>query len=63
MDEIKVTTLNEDGSISFNGKLNAEQLSFILTVGINFLMAQGATFGDDDEELPEQNAPTTGSIN
>lgn len=61
MDEIKVTTLNSDGSIAFQGRLNADQVSFILGVGINFLLARGAEMFDEDEDddLPEVNAPST----
>lgn len=65
MDEIKVTTLNEDGSLAFEGKLNKEQTSFILGVGINFLLAQGAEVfldDEDDEDIPEPNAPTTNNL-
>lgn len=65
MEKIDVITFNEDGSISFQGQMNAQQASFILNVGINFLLSQGASLfeeEDDDEDLPETNAPTTGTV-
>jgi hypothetical protein len=56
--EIKVTKLNEDGSVAFQGTLDAVQLEFILQTGINFLMASGASDfldaisdSEDDDEM------------
>lgn len=64
MDEIKVTTLNEDGTVQFTGTLKREQVGFILGVGINYLLQQGtfALLDEDDDDLPEQNAPTSGNV-
>jgi hypothetical protein len=59
---IEVTTKDEDGNVAFNGKLNSTEVSFVLNVGINYLMANGALplfTGKDDEELGIHAAPTT----
>ena len=51
---IEVTTKDEEGNVAFNGKLNSTEVSFVLNVGINYLMANGAMplfTGKDDEEL------------
>ena len=57
METINITTLNEDGSVAFQGTLNKTQASFILGVGINFLLSEGALAlqdeEDDDDDLPE----------
>jgi hypothetical protein len=62
--EIQVKTLNADGSLVFEGKLNQEQVQFILGVGINFLLANGAEVlqDDDDEDEFVINAPTTETV-
>lgn len=39
---IEVETKDEQGNIAFHGKLNAQEVSFVLNVGINYLMANGA---------------------
>lgn len=58
--ELEVKTLNTDGSVVFEGKLNPLQVQFILGVGINFLLANGAqVLEDDDDEEETQNAPST----
>lgn len=64
MDKIVVTTLNEDGSIAFSGTFNKDQVSFILQVGVNYLMSQGALAvmedaDDDEDDWPEPNAPSS----
>jgi hypothetical protein len=52
--EIDLVTLNEDGSIAFSGKINADSAKFILNVGVNFLMQQGAQiFAEDEDEIDE----------
>jgi hypothetical protein len=49
--EIQVKTLNADGSVQFDGKLSGEQVQFVLGIGINYLLSQGAaTFLDDNED-------------
>jgi hypothetical protein len=58
--EIKVVTYNDDGSISFEGKLSQGQVTFILQVGINFLLANGATdFLGEDEVSDTFEVPTS----
>jgi len=52
--QIKVTTEDKDGNIKFDGTLNKKEVEFVLTVGVNFLMANGALplfTGKEDEEL------------
>jgi hypothetical protein len=63
--EIKVKTLNEDGSILFDGVLRQHEVEFVLQVGVNFLLANGASpFIQDDEEDIEGSmiAPATGTM-
>ena len=51
---IEVTTKDKDGNIAFTGKLNSNEVSFVLNVGINYLLANGAMplfTGKDDDEL------------
>jgi hypothetical protein len=49
--KIKITTLNEDGSIAFEGEFTQNEASLILEVGTNFLLQQGVLpFTDPDEE-------------
>ena len=51
---IEVVTKDTDGNIAFNGKLNSQEVSLVLNVGINYLMANGIMplfTGKDDEEL------------
>jgi len=57
---IEVVTKDADGNISFNGKLNSQEVSLVLNVGINYLMANGIMplfTGKDDEELGIVSAP------
>jgi hypothetical protein len=52
--KIEVTTRDEAGNIAFTGSLNQREISFVLNVGINYLLANGALplfTGKDDEEL------------
>lgn len=52
--QIKVTTKDEEGNVAFTGELSRTEVSFVLNVGINYLMANGALplfTGKDDEEL------------
>lgn len=51
---IEVETKDEDGNIAFHGKLNSAEVSFVLNVGINYLMANGALpffTGKEDKDL------------
>lgn len=61
---VQITTHDKDGNVSFDGKLNKNELSFVLNVGINYLMANGALplfTGKEDEELGIV-APSTGTV-
>jgi len=46
---------NEDGSVNFEGSLNALEVSFLIQFAVNALMMQGALFNitkdDDSEEM------------
>ena len=51
---IEVTTRDTDGNIAFNGKLNSKEVSLVLNVGINYLMANGVMplfTGREDSDL------------
>lgn len=52
---IQLKTLDADGNLVFEGKLNQEEASFVLNVGINYLMAEGAmpSFTGEDDETEE----------
>lgn len=57
---IEVVTKDADGNIAFNGKLNSQEVSLVLNVGINYLMANGIMplfTGKDDKELGIVSAP------
>lgn len=52
--QIYVKTEDEDGNVTFEGKLNRQEVELVLNVGINFLMANGAMplfTGKEDAEL------------
>lgn len=62
--EIKVKTYNEDGSIAFEGVFGPKEAEFILEVGCNVLLQQGAIpfMLEDDEDDDDEDviiAPTT----
>jgi hypothetical protein len=60
--EIKLKTLNADGSIQFDGTLNQEQAQFILSIGLNYLLTQGAaTFLEDNEDDDEDDFVVAGN--
>jgi hypothetical protein len=63
--EIRVKTLNEDGSINFEGTLRQNEVQFVLEIGVNFLLANGASpFMEEDEEQDESFvAPGTDTLN
>lgn len=61
---IEVVTKDEDGAIKFQGKLNSKEIAFVLNVGINYLMVNGALplfTGKEDEELGIV-GPSTGTL-
>lgn len=60
--EIRVKTLNQDGSVAFDGVLRDKEVAFVLEVGVNFLLANGAQnfMGEDDDDEPE--APSTDTV-
>lgn len=51
---IEVQTKDQEGNVSFTGKLNSREVSLVLNVGINYLMANGVMplfTGKEDAEL------------
>lgn len=51
---IEVTTKDAEGNVAFTGKLNSQEISLVLNVGINYLMANGVMplfTGKEDTEL------------
>ena len=59
---IEVTSKDVDGNVAFQGKLNTNEVTFVLNVGINYLMANGALplfTGKEDEELHIHATPKT----
>lgn len=52
--QFEITTKKEDGSVAFTGTLSQNEATFVLNVGINYLMANGALplfTGKDEVEL------------
>ena len=47
-----VKALNPDGSVKFEGELGPKEVEFVVQVGMNYLLMQGALpfLKDDDEE-------------
>lgn len=55
MNIVKVTSLNEDGSIAFEGFFPPDEARLVLEVGVNILLANGMLAGaDGDEEETEE---------
>jgi hypothetical protein len=60
MQLLKVTQLNDDGSIAFEALLPPEEAKLVLEVGINVLIGQGIMAGQEeeyDEEEDENDFP------
>ncbi len=52
--EVKVQSEDGDGNIIFEGTLKKREVDFVLNVGINYLLAQGATpFIKDIDDVEE----------
>lgn len=58
---IKVVTLNQDGSVQFEGSFGPEQVRFIMEVGVNYLLAEGALpiLGDEASEVDDDDDEDT----
>jgi len=54
--EIKKSIKNKDGTVVFKGSLSPEEHDFILSVGLNTLIEQGAIAmtAEEDVELEEE---------
>lgn len=64
MKVIKVTLLNDDGSVNFEGSLGPNETQYVLEKGLNLIMQTGAetlegVFGDDDDEAFDVEGPET----
>ncbi len=49
--EIKKSIKNKDGTVVFKGTLSPEEHDFVLSVGLNTLVEQGAIAMTADEEI------------
>lgn len=58
--EIFVKTEDEAGNVTFEGTLKKNEVEFCLNVGINFLLAQGASPFIKDDAADE--APSTDTL-
>jgi hypothetical protein len=59
MNVIRVTKLNDDGSVAFDGLLGPNEVRYLLENGLNCIMQAGAEaiegiLGDVDEEEEEE---------
>lgn len=59
--DIEVQTEDNDGNIVFKGTLKKHEVDFVLNVGINFLLANGATpfIKDEDDVEDSMLGPST----
>lgn len=56
-----ITLKNDDGSIAFEGTANQKEASFLLNIGVNYLLANGAMplLTGKDEDVTVAETPTT----
>lgn len=54
MNVIKVTTINEDGSVKFEGYFGPNEVKFILESGVNILLQHGAISLMNEEDEAEE---------
>jgi hypothetical protein len=62
--KFEIQTKDAEGNISFSGTMNKNEATFVLNVGINYLLANGAMplfTGKDDDELGIT-APSTQTV-
>lgn len=62
--QFEIQTKDAEGNVAFTGTLSKNEATFILNVGVNYLMANGALplfTGKDDEELGVV-APSSGTV-
>ena len=60
--KLKVTTLNEDGSVAFEGEFGPKEVGFIMEVGTNFLLQQGVLPFLDDEDSETMVGPGSDAV-
>lgn len=53
MNIIKVTRINDDGSVAFEAMYGPEEARMVLEIGTNFLLANGAQVLDDEDDDDE----------
>jgi hypothetical protein len=54
----------EQGTVTFNGELSQEELDYVLSAGLNYLLQSGALpFQILDEEDEANYLPGTGTVN
>lgn len=55
--EIKKSIKNKDGTVVFKGSLSPEEHDFILSVGLNTLIEQGAIAMTEPEDIELEEEP------
>ena len=58
--EIVVKTEDENGNVVFEGTLKKNEVDFVLNVGVNYLLAQGAMPFIKDDSVDEP--PSTDTV-
>jgi len=52
--KFEITSKDENGNVAFSGTMNKNEATFVLNIGINYLLANGAMplfTGKEDDEL------------
>ena len=62
MNIIKVTKINDDGSVNFEGYYGPEEVQFILEVGTNYLMMQGSQQEEEEEDDDTFDVPSPETV-
>lgn len=62
--EIEIKTEDSDGNVIFEGTLKKNEVEFCLAVGINYLLAQGASpfIKDQDDAEESMIGPSTDQV-
>lgn len=56
MQVVKIVKYNDDGSVAFEGEFGPNEVRYILDVGTNFLLQQGAILTEkqlDEDEIED----------
>lgn len=54
MQVVKIVKYNEDGSVAFEGEFGPNEVKYILDVGTNFLLQQGAILTEQQFDEAEE---------